>query len=355
MNREEAIELLTTDVAAWNEYRERHSGWLLDLRMANLSGLDIGDAQLRGGDFRGADLSRADLRGAGLSGANLIGTNLSGANISWAGLHRADLSGADLSGANLTGAGLGGTVFREANLCGVDFSNAGLFSTAFANIDLSGALNLEEVRHFGPSHISFDTLARSQGKISKLFLRGCGVPDVWIENIPSLLGAMQPIQFYSCFISYNHQDEEFCKRLHSRMRDEGLNVWFAPEDLKMGKKIHMQIDEAIRRYDKLLVVLSEDSMQSEWVATEIYKARQREIREKRRILCPIRLCDFEAIRDWECFDGDSGKDMAREIREYFIPGDFMNWKDHDAFETAFRKLIEDLKNDEAPEAVETEG
>ena len=35
---------------------------------------------------------------------------------------------------------------------------------------------------------------------------------------------------------------------------------------------------------------------------------------------------FETLRDWECFDGDTGKDSAREIREYFIP-DFSNWKD----------------------------
>jgi len=28
-----------------------------------------------------------------------------------------------------------------------------------------------------------------------------------------------------------------------------------------------------------------------------------------------------------CFDADTGKDSAREIREYFIP-DFSNWKNH---------------------------
>jgi hypothetical protein len=25
------------------------------------------------------------------------------------------------------------------------------------------------------------------------------------------------------------------------------------------------------------------------------------------------------VREWRCFDGDTGKDSAREIREYFIP------------------------------------
>ena len=37
------------------------------------------------------------------------------------------------------------------------------------------------------------------------------------------------------------------------------------------------------------------------------------------MLFPVRLVGFEVLRDWECFDGDTGKDSAREIREYFIP------------------------------------
>ena len=42
------------------------------------------------------------------------------------------------------------------------------------------------------------------------------------------------------------------------------------------------------------------------------------------------------------FDADIGIDSVREIREYFIP-DFSNWKDHDSYQTAFRRLVKDLK------------
>ena len=45
----------------------------------------------------------------------------------------------------------------------------------------------------------------------------------------------------------------------------------------------------------------------------------------------------------QCFDADTGKDLARELREYYIPGDFQNWKDHDAFEKAFAKLLQALR------------
>jgi hypothetical protein len=42
-----------------------------------------------------------------------------------------------------------------------------------------------------------------------VFLRGCGVPDALISYIPSLIGSMSPIQFYSSFISYSAKDKPF--------------------------------------------------------------------------------------------------------------------------------------------------
>jgi len=60
------------------------------------------------------------------------------------------------------------------------------------------------------------------------------------------------------------------------------------------------------------------------------------------VLFPISLVAFDVIQDWKAFDADTGKDMAREIREYFIP-DFSNWKDHDSFESAYQRLMQDFK------------
>ncbi len=146
----------------------------------------------------------------------------------------------------------------------------------------------------------------------------------------------------SCFISYSHTDEEFAKRLYEAMCAEQLRVWFAPEDMQGGHKLIEQIDRAIQVNDRLLLVLSGHSMNSEWVQTEIRKARQAELREQRQKLFPIRLVSIDRIRDWSCFDADTGKDLAVELREYHIP-DFSNWKSHDAFESAFADLLRDLR------------
>lgn len=158
-------------------------------------------------------------------------------------------------------------------------------------------------------------------------MRGAGVGDEFISLIKSLAGA---IQYYSCFISYSTKDQEFADLLYSSLQAKGVRCWFAPHDMQPGQKLHEQIDNAIRVHEKLLLILSPHSLRSEWVKTEIAKARKRELNEERRILFPIRLgLSFKELREWECFDVDTGKDSAREIREYFIP-DFSHWKNHDA-------------------------
>jgi TIR domain/Pentapeptide repeats (8 copies) len=333
-----------------------------DLRRVNLSYADLRGANLTASDLRRATLIGANLSGAILTGANLIGANLSGAdlstallgqtnffranlgdaNLSDAKLTRANLSDASLNRANLRGAYFGEANLRNADLREADLSEVRMYGIVFANVDLSVTRGLETIIHTGPSTIGIDTLFKSNGKIPKVFLREAGVPEDFITEIPSLIAGIQPIQFHSCFISYSHQDEQFSRRLHSRMRAEKLRVWYAPEDMKGGRKLHEEIFSAIQIHDKLLLVLSESSMKSEWVMTEIRRARKVEREESRRKLFPIRLVDFETIKNWECFDGYSGKDLAVELREYYIPN-FSNWKDHDAFEAEFSKLLRDLR------------
>ena len=153
--------------------------------------------------------------------------------------------------------------------------------------------------------------------------------------------ARQP-KFYSCFISYSTKDQVFARRLVADLDKEGVTCWYAEHDVVGGRKLHEQIEDAIQRHDKLLLILSAFSMHSEWVRTEIAKARKRELREGCRMLFPISLVPFEMIRDWECFDGDTGKDSAREVREYYIP-DFSNWKtDADAYNQQLDRVVKSL-------------
>jgi hypothetical protein len=51
---------------------------------------------------------------------------------------------------------------------------------------------------------------------------------------------------------------------------------------------------------------------------------------------------MEMLQAWECFDSDSGRDIAEEVREYFIP-DFSDWTKPTKFEKEFSKLCRDLR------------
>jgi hypothetical protein len=45
--------------------------------------------------------------------------------------------------------------------------------------------------------LGIDTIILSEGALPEAFLRGCGVPDSISVQIPSLVRALGPIQFYS--------------------------------------------------------------------------------------------------------------------------------------------------------------
>jgi uncharacterized protein YjbI with pentapeptide repeats len=359
MANKEQVKRLLAGVEGWNKWRvdnlvdidlteadlhERYLHgallWKVNLKEADLRKTNLEEAKLYKADLCNADLVEANLKKAGLMHADLRGANLEGAN-----LKGADLTEADLSRANL----------RKANLSGVEF-----FSTALNHIDLRETDGLEEIQHHGASFIDIGTLQLSKGEIPLKFLRGIGLSDWEIESAKLYQPGLDsnqivditykvaqilignPLQYSSCFISHSHKDQSFAQKLYDNLQDSGVRCWFAPEDVQGGKKLYEQIDAAIQTRERLLLILSDDSMNSEWVKTEIANARQKEIKEKRQVLFPISIVDFEKIKEWKCFDADTGKDSAREIREYFIP-DFSQWEEKKEFEPAFKRLLEDLR------------
>lgn len=354
-HNEKHLDILRSGVDKWNEWRRKTDVQPV-LQGANLQNLDLTEI-----NFCEAVLNEADLSGANLQGANLHRAQLQEASLAGTQLHNADLSRVSLKGAraelvNLTGADASLSFFYQANLrrAGLlstnfsysildetDLTNAKLGSTIFFQTHLRNVRGLEKIDHGGPSNLDHITITRTD-PLPLSFLRGCGLPDLIIDNVDALRG--DAIRFYSCFISYSSENEEFAQRLYADLQNEGVRCWFAPHNLKGGKKLHRQINEAIRMHDKLVLILSEDSMESDWVEHEIRQARKRERRERPRVLFPIRLVSYEALQDWTLFDADSGRDLAQEIREYYIP-DFSQWKAHIEYAEAFSNLVTSLRKE----------
>ena len=48
------------------------------------------------------------------------------------------------------------------------------------------------------------------------------------------------------FISYSSKNDDFARHLHDDLQEAGVRCWFVPEDLKIGDRSHMVIEDAVR-------------------------------------------------------------------------------------------------------------
>ena len=308
MADEEQLRILKQGPEAWNKWRKETAPTAIDLSRANLSGenlraaclrsarfsqaklirADLSGADLREANFRAAALGQIKLIGADLTGADLSGADLSGADLSEADLVVASLRRADLSGARIVSADLRGAHLGEAYLNMANFTDAYLDDTIISNVDLSGCKNLDSIRHDGPSVDRHPDLAALRPSAARLPARRR--PAGHADRLSALaVGSSDP--YYSCFISYSSKDEDFAHRLHADLQDKGVRCWFAPHDMKIGAKILDTLDEAIRLRDKVLLVLSEAAIASDWVEDEVTKAFAEERQRGGVVLFPVRLDD----------------------------------------------------------------
>lgn len=71
------------------------------------------------------------------------------------------------------------------------------------------------------------------------------------------------------FLSYAQADEGFARALSGQLARRGLSVWTTDEDVLPGDNVWLQIGEALKKSDAMIVLVSPDSMRSEHVRREI--------------------------------------------------------------------------------------
>jgi hypothetical protein len=327
MANPEHLKILKQGVEVWNHWKRENPN-------TDLSGSTLLMYVFNGVDFSGTNLSEVDFSYSEFVNANLAFADLRGATLANTTLRVASFVGAKLDNANLNHAILAFTDFSDAQFSETDFSDLSLYRATFGFNDLREVKGLESIIHRAPSTIGIDTFYRSQGQIADRFLQGCGVPDEFIAYSRSLATAQNPIQIYSCFISYSSKNQLFADRLYADLQNKGVRCWLASEDLKIGDKTRIAIDESIRFHDKFLLVLSKHSVASDWVEQEVETALDRERKEKRTVLFPIRLDDtvMKVDAGWPA--------LIKNTRNI---GDFRKWKNPEAYQKAFDRLLRDLK------------
>ena len=140
--------------------------------------------------------------------------------------------------------------------------------------------------------------------------------------------------YHSCVLSYATEDQAFAEKLYTDLQSNRVPCWFAPHDLKIGDKLHTQIYEAIQKNNKLLLILSQYAVKSDWVEREVELTFEQERQTpKTLILFPIRLDDavMQTNTAW-----------AGDIRRIRFIGDFRRWQDDTAYQRALQRLLRDL-------------
>ncbi len=144
----------------------------------------------------------------------------------------------------------------------------------------------------------------------------------------------------SCFMSYSAKDAPFAERLHCDLTKRGVRCWFAPEHLRIGDRIMSTIERVIGNCDRILVILSESSIDSDWVEREVNEAlRLEEERRGSSLLFPIRLDSSvkASDREWVKRIREADTRSGRHI------GDFSDWERPDAYSSALTGLLAALR------------
>lgn len=311
-----------------------------DLYWANLSEANLLSANLKEANLQGANMAGSNLRETRLISANLSQANLSRADMRYAEMYRAnlqnaDLSGADLANADLKGANLVGVNLTGANLDGADLNDAVVGSTIFGNVDLSNVRGLETLLHLGPSTIGIDTVYKSNGRVPRTFLKNGGVEQSIMDFIEMFVDRNS--KYYSCYIRYSESDWEFALKLYEDLMEHGVRCWLSTEKLKQRNRMYKVTDAAVDIHEKMIMIISENSIDSEWTENEYDRTVEKEKQTGKTVLVPITLDGSVKITE---------QPWAINMKQTRYAADFSMWRDEESYQEMLSCVLDELSTEE---------
>lgn len=97
----------------------------------------------------------------------------------------------------------------------------------------------------------------------------------------------------SVFISYSHCDSEIVEKIATYLVSRNIHIWIDKWQLNYGDSLIAKIQDAITESSVLLIMLSTESVKSEWCKKELTAGLVRELEEKRVVTIPVLLEDCD--------------------------------------------------------------
>ncbi len=327
----------------------------------SLESANLNSAILESASIVNCNLCGADLRKATLDGGHMHDVSASRARFDMADLRAAQIRRTDLAWADLSHSKLFGTSFSDCSADHTKFKGAYLAGTTFVEMDLRTSdiqceLNAHDLKISGPCTIDRSTLARSRGQLPGWFLSRCGLTP-WevaatrlfetdltglevseINNEIFEKRTKGVILVGGAFISYSRANDAFVDKLESSLCADGVNTWRDKHHMVAGP-VERQLLDAIRLNDVVILVLSRESVRSDWVELELDRARRKEKQNERDVLLPVALDD-----DWKakCEQPESAVLWRQVAKKNVI--DFSNWDTSEkSYRDGYRKVIDGLR------------
>lgn len=89
------------------------------------------------------------------------------------------------------------------------------------------------------------------------------------------------------FISHSGRDKEFASTLTKDLEKRGVKVWMSEMNIKVGDSIPQKINDALEKCNFFVIILSNDSVNSEWVKRELSSAFIEELEQRSIAILPV--------------------------------------------------------------------
>ncbi|MCX5806422.1 MAG: toll/interleukin-1 receptor domain-containing protein [Proteobacteria bacterium] len=128
----------------------------------------------------------------------------------------------------------------------------------------------------------------------------------------------------SVFLCHSSKDKPFAASLASKLAAEDIKVWIDEAEIKTGDSLSEKIGSAINEMSYFAIILSNNSIGSQWIKRELQAAIQKELFEKRVVILPLLLNEV---------------DLPPFLRDK----KYANFIDVDKFDESYEQLLTVLK------------